>query len=588
MGLLLAVACSSFASAVPEVWIVGEGTRELVILDSDTDEIVARVALDGGVPEEARPWGVAFSTLPGSTGAYAFVTQGPYVRVIDAVSRSVVRTIDLATLLGQNLSLRGCAAARPERFSAPVTTSPPDPSDPNLPDLPAQPVDPGPGPEAPTVGVDPEGIDVWKAFLHLSAAALDDSGRSRPWFVVLDQASLLDPASTENLVAGSGPLSDPTPPSSEAPDREPASSCDSSPCPAEPPGSDGYDVFGEAVDVVLVGASGTGLRQRAWYGLRVEPSSPEAPWRIGAVLVVKEPPLASPWRVVETRWIDLPEGTVPPESLGLGAPFDREFPLLPEGPLGSIKDLNDNVSVDVGGTDVVAAAVEGPGPASYVVLTADTAACGEASCTSHLGGPGAVDVAIVGRLNPTRAYVLLRDEDAVTAYSVGIDLLPALETRVPLGSGVPPTGPCVVCPRSMGVRATAIDGCAIYDLTVDKDVAGNALLRWNAEGCEGFSVWCACLGFGDECGCHPPDDGFEPAWTDEEIRLWNEHGSLGSGRPVLVAATCKPTGGTGPHGDSGWRPLGCTNNRSFLHIPEEPPLRIQPAGGGIMFSVTPM
>ncbi|GEM_PF-5507466 len=97
--------------AVDEVWVVNQNSQDLAIIDTAGEVVSGRISLGLGTSD--LPFAVAFSTAPDAQGAYAFVTQGQFLRVIDAFSRTVTRTLNMEDVLGEVFELRGVAAGLP-------------------------------------------------------------------------------------------------------------------------------------------------------------------------------------------------------------------------------------------------------------------------------------------------------------------------------------------------------------------------------------------------------------------------------------------------------------------------------------------
>ena len=205
VGTALALLCASTSPGwAQEIWVVNERSRDVSVIDPAVETVVADIPLGG----TADPWGIAFSTLAGQAGGFAFVTAGASVHVIDAFAKQVVDTVDIGAFLGHPVVMRGCAAARRRLFL--------------------------------TDGVNAEP----RAYLHVAADVQPSpAGPFEPWFVVLDQNVLAGgaPPGTSPVVAA-GPLF----PS------------------GVPPGSQGH-----AVDVTVLGASSGEDFQRAWYSARL-------------------------------------------------------------------------------------------------------------------------------------------------------------------------------------------------------------------------------------------------------------------------------------------------------------------------------
>jgi hypothetical protein len=163
----LLVGAAGPVAASPEVWVVNELSRDVSIIASDTEVVSGTVSL-ADRPEQ--PYGIAFSAVPGHVGQYAFVTQGSFIRVIDTTSRTVVRTVNISTFLGQPAVLKGCYAARPRDF------------------------------------VDTGGMPVLRTYLHVAAQVQPATGPTEIWFIVLDQEALaISPPGTPPIV-GAGAM----------------------------------------------------------------------------------------------------------------------------------------------------------------------------------------------------------------------------------------------------------------------------------------------------------------------------------------------------------------------------------------------
>lgn len=105
------------ALAASELWVVERGSGTIAVIDTATDIVVG--SIPAGDPDgdgtADPPEGIAFSTMAGQAGRYAFVTQRHFVSVIDVLSRQPARPAwNLSTFPGlANVILRGVAAARP-------------------------------------------------------------------------------------------------------------------------------------------------------------------------------------------------------------------------------------------------------------------------------------------------------------------------------------------------------------------------------------------------------------------------------------------------------------------------------------------
>lgn len=145
----------------PEFWVVNTLPRTLTVIDPLTEQPLAEVQLGG----THTPDSIAFSTIDGHAGAFAFVSQGPELKIVDTASRTVVGTFRVDALLpGAMVELRGLQSARLQRFTAG-------------------------GDETPL------------AFLHGNVDVIDTMGASEPWFLVFDQEALVGLAPGQPLVA---------------------------------------------------------------------------------------------------------------------------------------------------------------------------------------------------------------------------------------------------------------------------------------------------------------------------------------------------------------------------------------------------
>lgn len=180
IGLLTAVfllgsACLIAVAQENELWVVNGGSRDITIVNTATEKVLQQIPLPGGVAAPA-PRDICASRMGVSPAAYAFVTQGPKLHVVSTASRSVVRTIDFALLIGRRVRLEGCDAASAAEFSSPSGTA-------------------------------------LRHHLFLSARAeVIGTSDDEPWFFVVDQQQLVPGASGEPIV-GEGPLSLPSIPS---------------------------------------------------------------------------------------------------------------------------------------------------------------------------------------------------------------------------------------------------------------------------------------------------------------------------------------------------------------------------------------
>ncbi len=157
---------SGAPAAANEVWVVNGGKFGIQVIDGVAEQVVAAIPLDD-VTDPPRC--VAFSSVPGSAGAFAFVSQGPLIRVIDTAQRAVSHDVDVSALLGSPVELRGCAAARPREFE------------------------------------DGQGAAV-RSYLHVAAQVDTGGAAPEPCFIVFDQALLLSNPQDPGLIVANDAL----------------------------------------------------------------------------------------------------------------------------------------------------------------------------------------------------------------------------------------------------------------------------------------------------------------------------------------------------------------------------------------------
>ncbi|RMG46607.1 MAG: hypothetical protein D6718_05270 [Acidobacteria bacterium] len=507
----LVLAAASPAAGQGEVWTVNEASQDLAIIDMASDTLSGHVLLPtdcpGGTPcPPAR--GIAFSTLPGAVGAFAFTAQGSLLRIVDAGLREVIDTVDLEREVGYPLTVEAIASARPQWFDAA----------------------PGPSP-APQVR---------RTYLHLAADVETAPGAAtEPWYVILDQEVLLAPylppsaaPSAGDLLVAAGPLLD-FPPSPPAP-------------------------YAAGV-TVLPGGEGW-ARQRAWYAVGI-PAGPggETPNRMRAVLIAKRSRETDPWEVVRYRETTLGPAQALPQLFRPGAPFDRQLPVFPEGPLGQLTNLDTGGVCFTGGT-LVDVAVSGPGPSSTDVLAVNRTGgpndellrIDPITCLvqSERTGEGSIAVAVTGTNVWDRAYVANHDSSTVTIVHADASVPP--DTTPINRIGVRSSGP-------VGIAVRPSDGaiCRAVNLTAERR-GSDVLLSWEHSGDEClnvvFRVCCACLEGHPDCPCA---EGNGPPCE-----------AVGHDAPSAAFPTDRSLAGPGnPDGQNGWIRLGFTGpgGTSFTH-----------------------
>lgn len=164
LGALVAVLPASGAS----LYVLNERAQSIAVVDLSSNSVVATISLadpDGdGRPDP--PADLTLSTLPSHSNDHAFVAQGRFLRVVNLSTRTVVRTHDVALMLGLgDLDLAACESAPPRLHIQPAT-----------------------------------GMPVLRSYLHLAATMA--SGEAR--FIVYDQQMLF--LTTAGPPAGHGLL----------------------------------------------------------------------------------------------------------------------------------------------------------------------------------------------------------------------------------------------------------------------------------------------------------------------------------------------------------------------------------------------
>lgn len=202
----LAILLAAPALAIsPEIWVIAEGSSEILIVDdlADTPATIESVPLPS--PAGEAPYGIAFATLADQPGAFAFVTQGSRLIVFDVAGRAPIFELDVAMFAGfDSVQLRGLAAGLPEPFA--------------------------PGPDLVST-------------LHVAANVRGAPGVPlEPWYFVFDQAVLVGLNPVGTLLLSEGPL----------------------PFPQNPPPQGALD----AMEVAVSGIERGRDLQRAWYTVR--------------------------------------------------------------------------------------------------------------------------------------------------------------------------------------------------------------------------------------------------------------------------------------------------------------------------------
>ena len=445
-ALLLAAALPA-AAVPPDVWVVNEQSRDIEVIRNLVPPMTTTVSLGGMTAP--RPYGVAFSTLQAFPGSHAFISQGSAIKVFDADMPGLTPALfDLETRLSvpvDSLELRGLETSLPDPFLGP------------------------PGPVA---------------LLHVAATVQRDpspGGFEEPWYIVLDQRALLGLLPPSQLVVADGPLL--------------------------PLSTAGYEamevhVMGVAFEVVQQAGPRIVRGQRAWYTYRKTGAAPE----LVAARLISGEALSDPWtvdqRVVETY----AAGTLLPDSVHVGAPHERDLPILPSRgstttPGGHLTNLDTGDTCGAG--DIPRAAmVTGPGFGSYDIWVLERDLAGGSNdwlrrvswddCASDPRIPvglNPVDLDSRGRVKWQELYIANRASDTVTVVQ---DTDPPTVLTIPLSGG---GGVCTRCPRSIAVRERQATVCRAINHRLNR-VGGNLVQTWDGLGCGSgptYTVWCRCL-----------------------------------------------------------------------------------------------
>jgi hypothetical protein len=444
---LVGLLASSAAVAIPpEVWVVNEASQDVSIIDDIADDPSTIDVIVLATPEDFDPYGIAFSTLPADPGGFAFVSQGPDIRVIDATSRAVT-TVDIAGALGLPrgaVTLKGLDAARPDAWD------------------------------------DGSGATVLRSFVH-AAALLDPPGAEppQPWFLVLDQLVLVGggPPGASPIVAD-GPL---------APQPAPA----------------GLD----PMEVRVLGSPAGPHVQRAWYTYRRLGAAPSLTAALVRSNDIEAASWSVARRVARAFGGSdlLLDSMHPGAPHSRELPL---LPDGPSGDLLDLGTGNVCVfgAIDA---NVRATAVTGPGLGSFDVWTVvdprDSPtdpldpgmlhrtkwdACDVIDPPVPLG-LNPTDIDTRGRVDWQEVYVSNHGSDSVTVVTDGVPLPTTI--RLHAGGG----NPCVKCPRSLAVRERPATICRAVGLHSEL-VSGKTeeRLSWRELGCDSlvrFTVWCKCL-----------------------------------------------------------------------------------------------
>ena len=264
---------------------------------------------------------------------------------------------------------------------------------------------------------------------------------------------------------------------------------------------------GKGLSVRVSEAPQGSLAVRAWFTVRDDPGQAWEVYRVGIPTDLGPPAIERVHRftptVFETR-----------DELETAAPPFREFPLLAQGSLGTLRNLETGRECSFGG-DLAAVEVAGPGPNSYTVLAFDAAAatlreidpitCDEAPPVTLPGR--IVDMALLD--DERWGSVFLADNINGRIYRQ--DRGRPLRTLDLCAPGEP----CDLGPRTLEAVGLI---CSAPVTPCRKQAAGDAccgvgeicdpttvLLSWDPGLCPQTStqrVWCLCLDDEPACPCY--------------------------------------------------------------------------------------
>jgi len=484
---------------VPDVWTVNDTTQSYTIFNGCTEQAKGGNSLLGA-GNGASPQSIAFSTIPGAQGGFAFISQGVFLQVVETATGNLIDQIDVANLIG-----------RPGICEVSGMTCSTDPDCLGGADVCQPAVDlRGIGTSIPQVFQTPGPMEL--AFVYIAANVRVTPTDTRPWFIVLDQGPALD---------GAGGLT------SHVQDAE-----------LQTPNSGGN---AEALDVTVISAphpTDATEFQRAWFSARDGISN-----QLFARLVATPVGVNPPNWTVRRNVITTNQTDVAPQRLQIGAGDQGELALKPQGDQGTLLDIENAVPAtvcDLGGTRV-AVEIEGPASGSYISFSldqqGDTAsivreaqidglACAGALTVPVGVAPIAVDV--MGQSFQVKAFVANSVSNDVTAFDKhGNDVS---TTALP---------PAHMTPVDIAVQQTPSRSCNVTDIQV-----GSPEVGFTPVGCNGdeiFMVWCRCTDpSGLTCPIECPYDPAESCPQCEEVgdNPWEE---LGVGDPV--SSPDVPSGG---------------------------------------------
>jgi hypothetical protein len=438
LALLIALGATSDAGPRPEppreFWVVNTATRSLSVIDPLAETRLAEVLLGG----TAEPDSIAFSTIDGHAGAFAFVSQGGEIRLVDTETRMVVGSFPVSNVLpGVMTVVRGLESARLQRF------------------------------------IDDMGTVRTFAFLHGNADVFDGTGNSQPWFLVFDQEALVGLAPGPALVAA-GPLA-------MMPGLAGAQASDVTVL-AHPQGDERQRAWHtlRTADRVLAVRVATSLElgPNSWRAREVIETPPGAPGT---------PPLPRRLTVGAPHWRTTALLPVPTTGTLLNVYLER-----PACDVGGRPASVAIAGPGPGSYDTFA--LDADGVLDRVALE-DVAGC--TTSDSFPTGQTPVDLDTLGDVFFTKALVTNRDSDDVTVVRAD----GTLNTISLLGPPAPPPAPaaqapaaigpgCVKCPSAGRTQRSPETSCS-----VDKLEVSPSTITWEPIGCVGaveYIVWCYC------------------------------------------------------------------------------------------------
>jgi hypothetical protein len=437
--LLFVASCAvSLLAAAPalaqqrEVWVVNEQSLDISIIDSPGDVPSTIETISLGTGTDPAPYGIAFSTFATDPGSHAFVTQGPFVKVIDVATRGIVSTVNLATLLGRpDVIARGADSARPDRF------------------------------------IDAGGSETVRYYLHIAADVRPAAGMSlEPWFIVLNQEALAGLTTAPALV-DDGRLT-----------------------------LTGATGNHEAMEVRVLGAPAGDAVQRAWYSYRVNGSPPSLgaarvisggavtdPWTVDArrltTGLATVPDSIHPGAPHSRELPLLPEG-----SAGTVRHLDSEDRCTFDGMPRAVSVTGPGLA----SFDVWTAIVDPLGPDTVELGNWETCE----AFASVVVGENPVDMDTLGRVEWQELYVASRETDSVSIIDESDPTTANVIQLTP--TPTPPCVKCprsIAVVESPGTvcRAVNLDATPV-------DPVDDVFYTWDGLGCQeqtSFKVWCRCL-----------------------------------------------------------------------------------------------